>query len=315
MAGLAAMAMVACGGLAPEGSGGGVASTQSSALDLRPNGRGGGLRHEAKGSHGGGGGGGGKTNNGIFYHGGPLVLGTTDAYYIWYGDWSGNSAPSILTDLANGLGGTPYFDINTTYSDGSGAHVSNAVAYGGSTTDSYSRGTRLGDSDIEGIVADALASHALPADPNGVYFVLTSADVQETSGFCSSYCGWHTYATLSGTTVKYAFVGDPDQCPSGCEAQSTASPNGNPGADGMASVISHELEEAVTDPQLDAWYDRRGEENADKCAWTFGATFTEANGSKANMSFGGRDWLIQQNWVNASGGYCAKSYAAPLAVR
>ena len=40
----------------------------------------------------------------------------------------------------------------------------------------------------------------------------------------------------------------------------------------MASVIAHELVEAVSDPQLNAWYDRRGYENADKCAWTFGST-------------------------------------------
>ena len=42
----------------------------------------------------------------------------------------------------------------------------------------------------------------------------------------------------------------------------------------MASVIAHELEEAATDPDLNAWYDSRGYENADKCAWTFGTTYT-----------------------------------------
>ena len=75
----------------------------------------------------------------------------------------------------------------------------------------------------------------------------------------------------------------------------------------MASIIAHELEEAVTDPHLNAWYDSRGAENADKCAWTFGTTYT-ANGASANMKLGARDYLIQQNWVNAAGGYCAKSF-------
>ena len=37
-------------------------------------------------------------------------------------------------------------------------------------------------------------------------------------------------------------------------------------------------------------------------------TYATANGSLANMKLGARDFLIQQNWVNASGGYCAKSY-------
>ncbi len=74
----------------------------------------------------------------------------------------------------------------------------------------------------------------------------------------------------------------------------------------MASIIAHELEEAVTDPDLNAWYDHRGAENADKCAWTFGSTYT-ANGAYANMQLGSRNYLIQQQWVNASGGFCALS--------
>ena len=244
-------------------------------------------------------------NNGIFYHGGPLILGTTNAYYIWYGNWSGNTAMTILTDFASNIGGSPYFNINTTYSDGSNAHVSGAVSYAGSTSDNYSRGTALSDGDIQTVVANAI-QHGLPRDTNGVYFVLTSADVNETSGFCTQYCGWHTHGTIAGADIKYSFVGNPDRCPSACEAQSTG-PNRNAGADGMASIIAHELEEAVTDPDLNAWYDRRGAENGDKCAWTFGTTYT-ANGAHANMRLGSRDYLIQQNWVNASGGYCAKSY-------
>src|SRR4051794_13698473 len=35
-------------------------------------------------------------NNGISYHGGPIILNTTNAYLIWYGNWAGNSATTIL---------------------------------------------------------------------------------------------------------------------------------------------------------------------------------------------------------------------------
>jgi hypothetical protein len=247
-----------------------------------------------------------KPSNGISYHGGPLILGTTTAYYIWYGNWSGNSATTILTDLASNIGGSPYFNINTTYYDGSSTHVTNAVHYAGSRTDSYSHGTALSDADIQSVVSSAISS-GLPKDTNAVYFVLTSADVNATSGFCTQYCGWHTHGTITGSDIKYSFVGNPDRCPSACAAQATG-PNGNAGADGMASIIAHELEEAVTDPDLNAWYDRRGQENADKCAWTFGATYTVGNGALANMMLGTRSYLIQRNWVNASGGFCAQSY-------
>jgi Phosphate-induced protein 1 conserved region len=250
-----------------------------------------------------------KPNNGIYYHGGPVMLGTTNVYYIWYGNWSGNSAMTVLTDLANNIGGSPYFNINTTYYDAANNKVSNSVHYAGSTTDSYSQGgnsgTALSDTAIKSIVGSAISSGRLPKDTNGVYFVLTSSDVKK-SGFCTSYCGWHTHGTIGGADIKYSFVGNPEQCPSACSMQT--SPNGNLGADGMASIIAHELEEAVTDPQLNAWYDRRGYENADKCAWTFGSTYTAANGSLANMKLGSRDYLIQRNWVNANGGYCALNY-------
>jgi len=77
----------------------------------------------------------------------------------------------------------------------------------------------------------------------------------------------------------------------------------------MASVVVHELEEAATDPDLNAWWSNAsGGENADLCAWTFGATYTVANGSKANVKWGARDYMIQQNWVNAAGGKCAMAY-------
>jgi hypothetical protein len=252
------------------------------------------------------------TSNGINYHGGPVMLGTVNVYYIWYGNWSGNSAVTILTDFANSIGGSPYYNINTTYYNGSGTHVANFVSYAGTTTDTGSRGfTALSDADIQLIVGTAISSGKLgPADPNGVYFVLTSADVTK-SGFCTSYCGWHTHGTYtvgtSQTDIKYSFIGNPDQCITACAAQSVG-PNGNAGADGMVSIIAHELEEAATDPDLNAWWDSRGYENADKCAWTFGTTYTTANGARANMNLGGRNFLIQRNWVNASGGFCALKY-------
>ena len=72
------------------------------------------------------------SGSGISYHGGPLMLnglnGGVNVYVIWYGNWSGNSAVTILTDLLQSEGGSPYYNINTTYFDRSGTHVSNAIA-------------------------------------------------------------------------------------------------------------------------------------------------------------------------------------------
>jgi hypothetical protein len=233
--------------------------------------------------------------------------GTVNAYFIWYGTWANNTAPQILADLVAGLSGSSYYNINTTYSDASGTFATNSVQLVAQANDAYSQGTSLSDNAIAQVVSAQIAAGALPLDANAVYFVLTSADVTANSGFCNQYCGWHTHASINGVDVKYAFVGNPDRCPSACAAQ-TVGPNGNAGADGMASILTHELQEAQTDPDLNAWSDRRGYENADKCAWTFGTTYAAANGAKANLRLGQRDFLIQRNWVNAGGGYCALAY-------
>jgi hypothetical protein len=251
----------------------------------------------------------------ITYHGGQLIR-TPTVYVIWYGNWNqgnGSDTPAgqqIVRDFINSIGGSPYFNINTSYSAG-GYTITGGVSNGGETTDAYSKGTRLTDANILTIVNSAITSSHLPYNANGVYFVLTSSDVNERSGFCTKYCGWHTAGTPSAGHVRYSFVGNANRCLNSCAAQTT-SPNSNPGVDGMISVIAHELEEAVTDPDpRSGWADASGAENADKCAWTFGhAQYQVANGSWANMTLGSRNFLIQRNLYhnlngpNGVGDYC-----------
>ena len=242
--------------------------------------------------------------NGISYHNGPVMRGTVNTYIIWYGTWTAPKK-TILTTFLKNVGGSPYYLINTTYGDTVGL-VSGATTLAGETTDNYSQGNKnLSDSAIQKIVTSAITTNRLPKDANAVYFVFTSADVTK-SGFLTSYCGWHTYTTVNATNIKFSFVGDPTGTKLGnCAQQTAKSPNGDPGADAMVSVVAHELEEAVTDPNLNAWYDSTGAENADKCAWKFGSTTTLPSGALYNMTIGGLNYLVQQNWVNANGGACA----------
>ncbi|MCU1235464.1 MAG: phosphate-responsive 1 family protein [Candidatus Solibacter sp.] len=237
----------------------------------------------------------------ITYHGGA-VMGTPTVYLIWYGNWNqGNgtdtpAAQTIVNDFLFGLSGSPYYKINTSYGTPTGF-----VTVGGSYSDNYSQGSRLSDSKVGSVVSGAINGGHLPRDSNGLYFVLTSSDVAESSGFCSRYCGWHTSGTLSGTNIKYSFVGNAARCLNACAAQTTG-PNGNAGVDAMLSVVAHELEETNTDPNpLSGWADSNGAENGDKCAWTFGQNLSVApNGAFYNMSLPGqsvssRNYLIQRN--------------------
>ncbi|HEY2233785.1 MAG TPA: hypothetical protein VGK01_09955 [Candidatus Angelobacter sp.] len=260
------------------------------------------------------------TGHGINYHGGPVMKGTPNVYVIWYGNWNGTGSNTGATRTAiehflSTIGGSALELVNSTYGDNSG-NVTGAVRFGGSTIVSSS--TNLSDSSLQTTVSNALNNGSLPRDSNGVYFVLSSSNINETSGFCTQYCGFHTRATLGGVDIKYSFVGNVDRCPSGCEIQSTG-PNspasGVGGIDGMANVISHELEEAISDPDLNAWFDTSGQENADKCNFNFGATSTcNANGlcsagagaAKYNQTFGSHNYMLQQNWRNNGSGTCAQ---------
>jgi len=165
---------------------------------------------------------------------------------------------------------------------------------------------------LPNVISAPLNAHTLPVDSNGIYFVLTSPDVTET-GFCTSFCGFHTSGTFGTTDIKVAFIGNPaTQCPHRpgptCSAQ-TLSPNGNEGVDAMADVIAHELSEAVTDPDGNAWFHVDGSgENGDLCNFNFGTTFPALNTARANVVLSGRQFLLQQNWLNAGGGSCVMGF-------
>src|SRR5262245_13646664 len=112
----------------------------------------------------------------ITYHNGALMQGDSNVYLIWYGNWSGNSAREIITELVANLGGSPYFQINTKYKDAQGQGPSGVLFYGGAVDDAYSKGTALSDADLGAVVSAQLQAGKLPVDVNGIYVVLSSAD-------------------------------------------------------------------------------------------------------------------------------------------
>ena len=52
-------------------------------------------------------------STGISYHGGPVMTSGPTVYFIWYGNWSGNTATTILPYMIQNEGGSSYFNINT----------------------------------------------------------------------------------------------------------------------------------------------------------------------------------------------------------
>ena len=264
----------------------------------------------------------------VYYHNGPLMS-EPAVYVIWYGNWAvtnkydNPAGQQIIRDFLHAVGGSPYYSMNTTFSTSSNV-ITGSVLFGGETTDAGSQGKVLTDAKVFCVVTNAIASGALPNDLNGVFFVLSSSDVYESSGFCGRYCGFHDNRSLAGTDIKYAFIGSPVRCLRNCTPQ-LISPNGNPAADGMASTIAHELTEMVTDPNGNAWYDLSNSEVADKCAWTYGHhQYRAPNKSWANVGWDfydrngalqyHRNFLIQRSLVRGytktgmQVNYCAISY-------
>ncbi|HSR07521.1 MAG TPA: hypothetical protein VLM42_10245 [Bryobacteraceae bacterium] len=266
--------------------------------------------------------GGAKTrSNLITYHGGTVMTGApVNVYVIYYGNTFLSSTPTILNTFFADLSTSPQFGVNSTYFDASNAtiapsfHFSPKVYNASSVPDgslyldsNYSQGTHIGSKDVPNIIQHAIQVNGLPADQDGVYFVLTAPDVA-VSGFCTSFCAYHTTSTsiVAGLHIRYALVPDPAQRCTGCDGNfavfgQTTTPNGDQGADEMTDSIIHELSETVTDPDLKAWYTSSGAENGDLCNYNYGpGPYFTSNGASANVELNKHYYLIQEIWGNVA---------------
>ena len=223
----------------------------------------------------------------LVYHGGPVM--TQGAYVepiYWGASWANatfvGDKRTGLASFYSGFSNSSYADTNSEFTDASG-HAGTLVVVGPDHVDT-SAAPRTGNR-TSTILAE-VCSQASTLVENGYYPVYV-----DTPRGHSGYCAWHSAGTCSnGVTVQFAFFYNLDG-DAGCDPQD-ASTTHSPGLEALANVSGHELSEALTDPHLDAWYDSNGEENSDKCAWTYGTPLlTFSNGTK---------WKVQGNWSNAA---------------
>lgn len=266
------------------------------------------------------------TYNGVLYNGGSIMTSPSgvNVYIIWYGNWPEGNTRSIVSGFITRLSGSHYWNILATYFDfnshGQRERVSNKVNLKGSIVNHYSFGSALTDDDVGLLIQNAVTANQFPADPNGVYFVLASGDVDETSGLCALYCGFHGWQPVLGLDVNKGSCGDPNagcllgafvggqaRCPTLCTWQAFVSgpaPNGNIVADGMVATVAHELAETETDPWGDGWVNPDYSEIADLCDGNLVTLKTLPSGQNYNLTLGDRHYLNSGKWVNALGGYC-----------
>lgn len=120
-------------------------------------------------------------------------------------------------------------------------------------------------------------------DPNGLYMVFTNNFPS-----AANYCAWHGAGSVNAHPFTVAYQPYLGGVITSCGAQYLAGYGSvvtSPAVDSVANVASHEYYETITDPQLNAWFDSRGYEIGDKCAWNYGST-----------SLGG--YKVQTEWTN-----------------
>ncbi|XP_018811542.1 protein EXORDIUM-like 7 [Juglans regia] len=275
------------------------------------------------------------------YHMGPVLASPIKLYVIWYGHWNPTHQATIRDFLYSLSSSSSYPSVADwwrtvrLYTDQTGSNITGSIVLSGEFYDSkYSHGGYLSRLAIQSVIRTAVNAYprALPLNPhNGLYLVLTSPDVR-VQDFCRAVCGFHyfTFPNIVGVTVPYAWVGHSGtQCPgvcaypfawpkySGRPPPSTnggnnimRAPNGDVGADGMISVIAHELAEVSSNPLVNAWYagddPTAPTEIADLCMGVYGTgggggyvgkVYRDSWGSGYNVKgVKGRRFLVQWVW-------------------
>jgi hypothetical protein len=229
--------------------------------------------------------GGGRSPN-MTNHGGNIMTNVQPVQPIFWGPkWSNTTfAGDKITGLASFYGGmnnSTYAHTCSEYWGPAGVFVGDGISYQGYFTDTK---PATGGSQTGPILAEVCSVITNP-QANGYYPVYT--DIPRGN---AGYCAWHSAGSCNGVPVQFAFFFSLDGDP-GCDPQDTQSTHSQ-GLAALANVSGHEISETRTDPRLNAWYDSSGNENGDKCAWTFGTpllTFSD-----------GSQWKVQGNWSNAA---------------
>jgi hypothetical protein len=226
------------------------------------------------------------SNPNLLYHGGAIMTSSVVKAIYWGSSW-GTGAGDKITGLARfygGVGGTGYMNTNTEYT-GTNGQVGTGVTYQGHVFDTSAAPRKApSTSAVQAVVARSITNPVA----NGYYPVYS--DLKRGN---AGYCAWHSYGSVNGVPVQFAFFFNLDG-DAGCDPADPGTIHSQ-GLEALANVSGHELSEAVTDPRNGGWWDAAGAENSDKCSWTYGG----------NISIGGQSWKIQGNWSNAA--YNARS--------
>lgn len=184
------------------------------------------------------------------------------------------------------------------------------------------------DAQLQTEIGKVIAKNHWPTQSStALYFVFTPANVgicikagspNLSSNPCTTnvFCAYHSATdSFPSATKSFIYAVEPDAAAISDEAcVSGSTPAGN-SADDTISTVSHEHNEAITDPLGDGWWTEDhetylgtpdaffGAENGDLCAYNFGTALgTTLSGQPYNQVINGHDYYLQQEWSDVDGG-------------
>jgi len=249
----------------------------------------------------------------LTYHGGPVMT-SAKTYAIFWLPASGKlqsgavtSLPSHYQSVQTALlslypghsidnNNTQYYQTTHTGFFYFTSYIQNTGSFGGAyiDTDPYPASTCydsvtgsncISDAQVQAEIQHVITLNGWTPSIDTMFFLYTSSGEGSCAGAAcayTSYCAYHSYYLSGGQPVIYANMPYADT--NYCQVPGTPSPNADREGDAAATVTSHELTEAITDPELNGWYGQDlSDEIGDKCAWRYG-TNTWASGT-ANESW------------------------------
>jgi serine protease len=267
-----------------------------------------------------------RTNN-LAYQGGVGGIGVETApkvyLVLWGSQWNSNdpsTEESLLASFFSKAGGTTWLGSvkqycqgvarGTVFCNGAGTPAGGGVSFSSSTSVWYDNASAAPSSPSQ----SQLASEAIRAaqhfgntgsgSNNTTQYVVATATHNNSSGFGTQYCAWHSSTPSSYGNIGYTNLPYLTDAGASCGAGFN-----NLGAKaGITIVEGHEMAETITDQYPNGgWLDRGGEENGDKCAWIP----TGTQGASASVSMNGTSFPVQSLWSNAYNsdkGGCVLSY-------
>ena len=230
-----------------------------------------------------------RPNQNLVNHGGPVIHSARVVSIFWGPSWgtggSDNATANHIIAFFNQFGTSSHYAVITQYFDSSGNIQTTSL---GNTAwfDSSTPPTNVTDAAIQGEVLKYLGQSGVTFNASTIYEVFLPASSYSSDGNATScggpqlqYCAYHGHFSNGGRDIKYSAMPYPS-C-GGCQSA------GFGVAQNFDHFSCHETREAVTDEDLNAWYDRSGNEADDKCAW-----------SPAPFIDGGFGY--QYEWSNAS---------------